>query len=575
MDALLDGTAEIVLTPGVEVSGTVFGPEGSPLAGVAVGKTRDGRIRDYPIVWTDEAGRYRFRHVRPGKMTLMVQERDFAPATRTFTVSADMDPVDFHVQPRRAIWGRVVAPQPADLSSRTSVTVLQRRTPAEHPFKAVLPCGATMELLAVAPHPSKGKAWWRPDGTPLAEAEKPYPGMTNNRGQYNYEFVFRFSGVQGLDERLEIVGAKGMSVQYNLKDHSGQSIPDLSVALGRLEDGQEATIRYGIAAGAWTTVSEFNLRRSSSLAQGKAGGGVIWPARPYEEDGKTVVVCVHTMVEKAARVVAMLADGQEVPPLGRSGGGVRGVQGNSYRFNVPIGQIERFEFQTRPFDQLAEFHNVSLAAGHKTDVQVKVEAAAPAAQPAGTSQARLDQKQVAADLDAERRYNLQGVKLGMLIRRLTELQIRQGEAKAALIFLQAQIEAGTVRQSAEVRRMVESDAKLNRLREEEIPLLSELENLRRKFGPEHTTVREMETRLYAVRMRINEAEQDALARAVETLKQARMTEYQQVTANLVDVREMYNEALAESRDLLGRMHRNVRPTPQTPASPPDAPGRTD
>ena len=42
-------------------------------------------------------------------------------------------------------------------------------------LKATLPSGVEVELVGISYHPSKGRPWWRPDGSPLSEA--PYDSL--------------------------------------------------------------------------------------------------------------------------------------------------------------------------------------------------------------------------------------------------------------------------------------------------------------------------------------------------------------------------------------------------------------
>ncbi|MHC4181121.1 MAG: M56 family metallopeptidase, partial [Planctomycetota bacterium] len=68
---------------------------------------------------------------------------------------------------------------------------------AGQPLKARLADAVTVELVGVAEHPSGGRQWWNPDGTPLAEP--PYDefggAAVPAHGGQAYEFALRVSGL--------------------------------------------------------------------------------------------------------------------------------------------------------------------------------------------------------------------------------------------------------------------------------------------------------------------------------------------------------------------------------------------
>jgi len=151
--------------------------------------------------------------------------------------------------------------------------------------------------------------------------------------------------------------------------------------------------------------------------------------------------------------------------------------------------------------------------------------------------------------DIQRRYSVKDVELQDLQRRLTELEFQQAEAKAALDVLAQREQEGTLAESAEVKQMLDADANLRALRSERLRLRTEGENLRRKFGSQHRMVKNWETRLAAIESEIAATEQALIQSSIEALKAYRVSEYQAITAQLLDVREKYNEALAEARDM--------------------------
>jgi len=64
-------------------------------------------------------------------------------------------------------------------------------------WKATLPNGVTVELVGVSYHPSEGKPWWRPDGSPLEELPCAKVSVPPEEDFKGYQFVGRISAPPG------------------------------------------------------------------------------------------------------------------------------------------------------------------------------------------------------------------------------------------------------------------------------------------------------------------------------------------------------------------------------------------
>jgi hypothetical protein len=91
-----------------------------------------------------------------------------------------------------------------------------------------------------------------------------------------------------------------------------------------------------------------------------------------EQIGADVVAEVTQVVtERATRLVAFDKDGHPHASAGQSGGESAGLVRHIHRYeNVNRNDIERLEFQARPYDYYIRLHNVSLAPRHETEVAV-------------------------------------------------------------------------------------------------------------------------------------------------------------------------------------------------------------
>ena len=84
--ALRDFSDVQVMTVGVSLAGKVTDLQGKPIAGAEVGwlgaNWRHTFHEDMPVTGTDTTGRFRFPHVRPGEMTVLVKAKGYAPALK-------------------------------------------------------------------------------------------------------------------------------------------------------------------------------------------------------------------------------------------------------------------------------------------------------------------------------------------------------------------------------------------------------------------------------------------------------------------------------------------------------------
>ena len=109
---LCDFTNVQVLAPGVDVAGEVRDQDGRPVAKAAVGwfSADDGGVqyRMLRLTTSDDRGRFRFQHVRAGRVALQVMAKGHAPTIKIIDAKTNADHVVIALEPGHTIKGQVV-----------------------------------------------------------------------------------------------------------------------------------------------------------------------------------------------------------------------------------------------------------------------------------------------------------------------------------------------------------------------------------------------------------------------------------------------------------------------------------
>lgn len=112
METLRDFSDVQVMTRGVEVAGEVRDERGRPIPGAEVGwfgaDQHDTFHHDIPTTAADAAGRFRFPHVRAGRVVLQVMAKGHAPELKPVEAKAGAGPVAVTLGAARTLEGRVV-----------------------------------------------------------------------------------------------------------------------------------------------------------------------------------------------------------------------------------------------------------------------------------------------------------------------------------------------------------------------------------------------------------------------------------------------------------------------------------
>jgi hypothetical protein len=143
---------------------------------------------------------------------------------------------------------------------------------------------------------------------------------------------------------------------------------------GRFHETPETvTVRLKYGAGPWKSGGDVgtDFRGVMHLADRSTLSGI-----GQNADGKAFISITEDWSRAPATQFGFTAttkDGRELDnPSVMRGGPASGPAGmEQFEFDVPLDQIKRFHFRTRPI-KTVEFKNVSLQAGKKTEVEVSV-----------------------------------------------------------------------------------------------------------------------------------------------------------------------------------------------------------
>ncbi len=233
-------------------------------------------------------------------------------------------------------------------------------------FIATLANGDTVELVGVANLHGKTKTWWRPDGSELIQP--PYRGAENAPAKYLNEIVIRYSGPSDAGYKWKTPNSHTSGIGKP-KDESGKQIDDLRVQLAKFVDSPSVvTFRFGVATGQWRTLASQTLSGGMIYPEKRQLGQIIISS-PEIENEKVVIQVATKVLEPNTRFVAIKSSGEVVTPWIRRSSSYGQLATHTYKFGLPLEEIDHFEFQTRPYEWV-EFKNVSLKPGFKTNVQI-------------------------------------------------------------------------------------------------------------------------------------------------------------------------------------------------------------
>ncbi|MGA2265329.1 MAG: polysaccharide biosynthesis tyrosine autokinase [Phycisphaerae bacterium] len=146
-------------------------------------------------------------------------------------------------------------------------------------------------------------------------------------------------------------------------------------------------------------------------------------------------------------------------------------------------------------------------------------------------------------------YNVQDIKLQDLTRQLMNLELLQAQARADLAVIEAQEKAGTLGTTREVQRVLDMDTNVHQLEFNLSQLVTQKDRLAEKLGPQHRQVLDLEATIEITGKELESRRNELISTAVRGLKSGAQANLENITKQVMDVREKYNEALNTLRDL--------------------------
>ena len=255
---------------------------------------------------------------------------------------------------------------------------------AQAEFKATLPSGVTVELVGVSYHPSEGRQWWRPDGSPLGNA--PYarvPTAREYKSEGSRELALRVAPDADSGRASDWVKSVATPIPESAESASGMALGDdgreLQLVRGIVAEflGQPATctLRVVLAAGHYETIGTCETTRGASAMDNE----VAFSPSVAVDAGTMVTVTYHVDRARQLRFIAVDKEGR-VRIADESLEAIAGMETRQLTLTfrgLPLSEIKEYRIQAVPVHRV-EFQNVSLEPGHETDVQVVVE---PAGEP--------------------------------------------------------------------------------------------------------------------------------------------------------------------------------------------------
>ena len=247
-------------------------------------------------------------------------------------------------------------------------------------FKATLPNGATVELLALSTNDERDDApppqWWRPDGTLLSEGLYHYAG-SGMSSIYARRFAICIEA-EGDYSCMTFNSLGQTDVQPKVPfDAQNKKLPHLRAFLGKADKRLSSdTIRVGVATGPWQTVEEWHdnawhKHDPDNIIVSESENPLVffWPRT---KRGAVILETVSSYMDQALRMKITKKGGHSYYETPRTFGQGKGLVRHQYwLWDIALEELGTAALEKRPY-QWVEFQNVSLEPDRLTDVKTLV-----------------------------------------------------------------------------------------------------------------------------------------------------------------------------------------------------------
>lgn len=267
---------------------------------------------------------------------------------------------------------------PMAKAQKKELGIVETKQIPDH-FTATLPDDVVVELVGVCEHPSEGKQWWQPDGTPIETDDLPDydydDAVTVRENEYARLLAFKLDDkvVQGAGISWSLENSNESRFAPDYTDKTRTKRRSVQVILAAFPETLEcANLRLGITAGHWKAVaSGTDGTRGAQTLDSITQSDVIYH-EAHEENGTTSISATHLLGPNYdCRIYARGKNGEIYEPRKYSNGG-RQMRLCKSEFDIPLEKVKLFHLQARPF-QWVTFENISLQRGLKTNVKMKME----------------------------------------------------------------------------------------------------------------------------------------------------------------------------------------------------------
>lgn len=220
----------------------------------------------------------------------------------------------------------------------------------------------SVELVAVSQYPPAEHGFWKPDGSRLEPS--PIGGIADPNGlpdtlKNAYLFIFRVEGPANARYRYRAPDASDIAdfQRSQVKDGSGQIIPNMIVLRAAIIDKDTTSIDFLASTGGWVKASA-SLSEQDPFYSSEKGG--ISFKKVTIRGGKLDFAVVHSYPKDAVRLVAVKNDGEILEGHPSSGANAFGSVIAEAEFDAPMSDIKEFRFLMRQFADLIRFKQVAL-----------------------------------------------------------------------------------------------------------------------------------------------------------------------------------------------------------------------
>ncbi len=261
--------------------------------------------------------------------------------------------------------------------ARNEVTA-SNATAASNPLIAKLENGITVEVHALSQRTGDNRSWWNADGSPT---EVRFDDSTSEDDPpHTHQMLLRIAGMEpGAGFTWLFSNAPNWSGQPARR--GGTPIDDESqvITFRRADGAQTTDLKVAIAAGPYRTVA--SMQEFSNFHREASDAGEVIFSGMVNMQGSAALAYTENFDNHQRRIVAFDQNGKEHTPVGRGGERSAKLNLEIVHFDLPVEEIERVEFQVRPFDQSITMKDISLVPGKITKPTISI--AGPTTAPSG------------------------------------------------------------------------------------------------------------------------------------------------------------------------------------------------